>query len=90
MSENEKNVMHQEENYEKDKASYDVADYYDMPAWYRKSFVWLWPMLCIWLFITLVSAPEYKMVSSIGYLAVVVGFQILAWLMQAHWPITRK
>lgn len=90
MSEQEKILNQQGENYEKDKANYDVADYYDTPAWYKKFFIWLWPMITIWLFITLVSAPEYRVVSSLSYAGAVVGFQVLSWLMQAHWPVTIK
>lgn len=90
MSELEKNVAPQEENYESAKASYEVQEYYDVPTWYKKSFVWLWPTICAWLFITLASAPEYRVVSSIAFGAAVVGFQILAWLIQRAWPISKK
>ena len=90
MAENEKILGQQEDNYEKDKANYDVADYYDTPAWYKKFMIWLWPMICIWLFITLVAAPEYRVISSLGYALAVIGFQVLAWLMQKNWPVTIK
>ena len=88
MSENEMKLDQQEENYERDKANYDVADYYDTPSWYKKFLIWLWPMICIWAFITLTSAPEYRLVSSLGYGAAVLGFQIMAWLMRRCWPVS--
>lgn len=90
MSENKEIGSPQDDNYEKDKGNYDVADYYDTPVWYKRFFIWLWPTICIWLFITLVAAPEYRLVSSLGYGAVVLGFQVLAWIMQICWPITTK
>ncbi|MBR3544704.1 MAG: hypothetical protein IKN76_01435 [Oscillospiraceae bacterium] len=89
MSEMEKDV-HASHGYEEAKSEYDVGEYYDTPRWYKRCFVWLWPTICLWLFITIAAAPEYKAISSLGFGAAVIGFQICAWLMDRAWPIERE
>lgn len=74
-------------DYERDKASYEVLDYYDNPVWYKKWFIWLWPTIIIYIFLIAVSAPEDRTYTVLSFGAALAGFHLLSVCMRKFWPI---
>lgn len=84
---NNKVIEESVEDYEQDKASYEVLDYYDMPAWYKRWFIWLWPLILVYLFLIAVSSPGSRMFTVVAFGGIIVLFQLIAVFVRKHWPL---
>ena len=84
---NNKAVNDNTEDYEQEKSSYEVLDYYDMPAWYKRWFIWLWPLIVVYLFLIALSSPSSRMFTIVAFGAVIVLFQLIAVFVRTHWPL---